>query len=161
MRRQARLQLVHSAYSPHRVHGENYHRAHLDDELDEIGPEHGPHPGACRIRNGDDEADPDRNDFSGNIASENADVAEAQRDREDLDHRLGHPAQDYEVDRDGEVERPKPAQHGGGPAAVTDLRKLDVGHDVRSPPQAGEEEYREHSAHQHVPPEPVSGDSVR
>src|SRR5450759_5080030 len=99
---QALLELVHSPHGANRVHGENDYGAHLDDELDEIGPEYGPHPSAGRIRNSDDEANPDRDDFPGNSASENTDVAEPERDREDLDHRLGHPAQDDEVDRDGE-----------------------------------------------------------
>ncbi len=131
-----------------------------DDELDEIGPENGPHPGTRRVCDGDDETDADRDDLSRDIPSEKTDVPESERDREDLDHRLRHPAKDDEVDRDGEVERAEPAQHCRRPTTVADLRKLDVGHDVSASPEAGEEKHGEHSAHQHVPPEPVSGDPV-
>src|SRR6266550_1037315 len=160
MSRQPILQLAHSTDGPHSINGENDNGAHLDDKLDEIGPEDGPHARAGRIRHGDYEADPDRDYFSGNVESEKADVAKAERDREDLDHCLGDPAQDYEVDRNGEVERAEAAQHRCRPAAVTDLRKLDVGHDVGAPPQTGEEKYGQHPAPQHVPAEPVSGDCV-
>src|SRR6266550_2518494 len=108
MCRQAILELVHSPYRAHRVHGEHDYRAHLDDELNEIGPQHGPHAGPGRICNRYYEADPDRYYLSGNIESQKVDVAETERDREDLDHRLGNPAKDYQVDRDGQVERTKP-----------------------------------------------------
>jgi len=42
---QSGLEFVHSSHCSHRVHSEYDHRAHLDDELNEISPEHGPHPG--------------------------------------------------------------------------------------------------------------------
>ena len=85
------LQLAHPTNGPHCINGENDDGAHLDDELNEIGPEHGPHTSAGRVRNGDHEADPDGDYFSGNIKSEKSNVVKPQRDREDLDHRLGDP----------------------------------------------------------------------
>ena len=88
-------------------------------------------------------------------------VAQPERDREDLDHRPRHPAEDDQVDRDREVQRAKAAQKRRRLAAVADLGELDVGHHVRAPPEPREEEHGEHSAHQHVPPQPVAGDAVR
>src|SRR4051812_20645319 len=154
------LELAHSADGPHCVNGENDDGAHLDDELNEICPEHSPHPGSSRVRHGDDEADTDREYFSGNIESEKSDVVKPERDREDLDHRLGHPSKDDEVDRDRKVKSAKATERGGRLAAVTDFGKLDVRHDVGAPPQTREEEHGEHSTHQHVPPNPVSGDTM-
>src|SRR5258706_1185488 len=147
MGRQAFLEFAHSPDSPYRIKGKNDYRAHLDDELDEIGPENGPHPGTRRVCNGDDETNADRDDLSRDIPSEKTDVPESERDREDLDHRLRHPAKDDEVDRDGEVERTEPAQHCRRPTTVADLRKLDVGHDVSASPEAGGKKKKETYVH--------------
>src|SRR4029077_6173009 len=70
------------------------------------------------------------------------------------------PTKDYEIYRNGEVERTESAQRCRWSAAVTDFGELHIGHDVGAAPQAGEEEHGEHSAHQHVPPNPVSGNAV-
>ena len=115
-------------------------------------------PGRDGVGHRDDEADADA---ITRPTRDRRSARAAERDREDLDHRPRHPAEDDQVDRDREVERAKAAQHRRRLAAVPHLGELDVGHHVRAPPEPREEEHREHAAHQHVPPQPVAGDAVR
>ncbi len=145
----------------HRVHGENDHRRHFDHELHEIRPQHRPHARRDRVAHRHQEADADGDHLTGHIDTGDVHVAKPERDGENLDHRPRHPAEDDQVDRDREVERPEAAKHRRSFAAVADLGELDVSHDVGPPPESGEEEHREHAAHQHVPPQPVAGDPVR
>src|ERR1700682_6509860 len=121
MRRETVLELGHSAHSADRVDGENHDRTHLDEELHEISPQYRPHSRTSRIGNGDYETDPDGDHFPGDVESEKVDVAQTERDRENLDHRLGDPAENYEVDRYGEVKRAESAQRGGRPSTVADF----------------------------------------
>ena len=150
-----------AAHRFHRVDGENDHRRHLDHELNEVGPQHRPHSRRDRVAHRHQKADADRDHLAGHVDAGDLDIAKPERDRQNLDHRPRHPAEDDQVDRDREVERPESAEHGRALAAVPDLGEFDVGHHVGPPPEPREEEHREHPAHQHVPPQPVAGDSVR
>jgi hypothetical protein len=141
------------ADSAHFLHGEPREQddgRHLDDELHEVGPENRPHARGRRIAHRDDEAEPD-----------GPQRLDAERDLKDLDHRERDPTEDDQVDRQREVQRAEAAQERGGPAAVTDLGELHVGHHLRAPPEPRVEEHRQRAAHDEVPPEPVAGDSVR
>ena len=149
MGREARLQGAHPADRPDRVDRQDDDGRHLDDELDEVGPEDRPHARGGRVGDGDDEADADR-----------PDRRDPERDAEDLHHREGDPAHDDEVDRQGEVEGAEAAEECRRPARVADLGELHVGHDLRAPPEPRVEEHGQRSAHDHVPPEPVAGDAV-
>ena len=154
------LQRIHSTDCAHSVDGEYDHSRHLDDKLHEVGPENRPHPRAGGISDGDDEADADGDHLPGHIHAEDSDIVEAERDGEDFYHRPRHPAEDDQVDGKGQIEGAESAQRCGWLATVADLGELDVGHDVGASPQSREEEYGEHAAHQHVPPDPVAGDAV-
>ena len=54
----------------------------------------------------------------------------------------------------------EPAQESGGATGVAQLGELGVGHDAGAPPQARVEDHGEHAAHDHRPPDPVTGDAV-
>src|SRR5215210_9157274 len=134
----------------HDVHSKDYYGGHLDHELNQVSPQHRPEPGGNRIHYGDNETD-----------SDGEHRRDAERYREDFDHRPRHPAEDDQVDWYREVECAESAEEPGRRATVAYLGEFNVGHNVGAPPQPGEEEHREHSAHHHVPPQPVSGDTVR
>ena len=150
------LEHVDPAHGTDGVDRKHDDRAHLDDELDEVGPHHRPHARRHRVDGRDGEADAHGHDLAADRHAEHADVLQAERDGQDLDHGPRHPAEDDQVDRDGEIEGAKPAQEGRGPAAVAQLGQLHVRHDLRAAPEAGEEEDGEHAAHHEVPPEPVA-----
>jgi hypothetical protein len=107
-----------AAHRVHRVDGQHDHRRHLDDELDEVGPEDGPHARRHRVEQGDEEADADRDHLAADGDAADRDVPQPQGDGEDLDHRPGDPAEDDQVDGERQVEGAEPAQEGGGAAAV-------------------------------------------
>ena len=65
---------------------------------------------------------------------------DAQRGAHDVDHRLGHPAEDQAVHQHAQIDGAKPAQKRGGLAGIAHLRELHVGHQARAPPQAREQE---------------------
>ena len=152
MRCQSILEFVHAADRPDGEHSQNDDGRHLDHELNEVRPQHGPHSSPGRVGDGDHEANADGDDFARHGLPEDGDIAETERDRENLDHRLGDPAEDDQVDRYREIKCAEAAQYSRRPTAVSDLGELDVRHHVGSAPKAREKEHGEHSAHQHVPP---------
>jgi hypothetical protein len=86
VRREAGLERLDAADLLHREVRQDDHRRHLDDELDEVGPEDRPHAGGRGIGDRDHEAE--------------ADGDGVDEDIEDLHHRQRDPAEDDEVDRE-------------------------------------------------------------
>ena len=87
-------------------------------------------------------------------------LADAQHQLQNLDHRQVHPAENDAVDRNAEIEGAEAAQERGGFAGIADFGEFDVGHDAGAAPQAGVEEHGEHAARDEVPPQPVARDAA-
>jgi hypothetical protein len=100
--------------------GEQDDHGHLEDELEEVGPEHGPEAGDGVVGEGEGEAAEDAGEllFGG---------VEAEGEGEDLGHREVDPSHDDGVDGEGEVDGAEAAEEGGGWAGVAELGELHVG----------------------------------
>ena len=84
----------------------------------------------------------------------------AEEDVGDLAGSEGHHAHDEAVEEQPEVEGAEAAHDRGGGAGVAVFVELEVGHDARAAPEAGEEKDRRHAGEHEGPPLPVAGDAV-
>jgi hypothetical protein len=125
---------------------------HGQNKLEGVGDGHSPETGQGRIEGRERQGE-------GYIEHDLA-WRDAEHPFEDGGHGQVHPADDDGVDEDAQVEGPKPSQKRGGLAGVAKLNKLHVGQDAGAPPEACEEEDRQHAAEDEIPPEPVARDAV-
>ncbi len=146
------LHRIDAADRPHGLDSQHHDHRHLHGELEEIGNEDAPEAGERRDeRRQRDDADHD---------PESLIFRNAEHQHQDLDHREIDPAENNAVHQHTQVERPETSQECRRFSGVAKFGEFDVGGHAGSPPEPREEEHCQHSACDHVPPEPVAGDSV-
>ena len=123
-----------------RVIGDGDHDAHLEHELEEVGPEHAPQAAERDVEAGEGNEE-EHADGEGRAVVAAPDRAEArheaadvvqhrrvgQRGADDGGHGLGDPAEDDAVHQQAEIDGAKAAQKRCGLAGVADLGELHVG----------------------------------
>ncbi len=165
---------AHAAAGRDRVIRNGDHDAHLEHELEEVGPEHAPQAAERDVEAGerDEEqhADGERRavvaaPHRAEARHEAADVVQhrrvGQRGADDRGHRLGDPAEDDAVHQQAEIDRAKAAEERRRLAGIADLGELHIGEQSGAPPQPREEEDRHHSREKEAPPQPVARNALR
>ena len=122
---------------------------HGQDELYEVGENDRPQSAQCAVQQGDGAGD-----------EQGQPAGPAQQNAAQFDGSERNGPHHEHIEDQPQVQRPKPAQHSSGFAAIAQLIKFNVRHHARSAPQPSVHENGEHAGEQKGPPPPVAADTL-